>query len=112
MVKIEALSLDHALNWVALNPHSKLVLKIALQPEVVIARQIRQFDTSIREFGEFREEAEVPLRHDGTVFEPVVEQIADDEQFFPVGVNEVQELNESAFLLTIFFFGTNTQVSV
>ena len=112
MVEVEPFSLNHALNRIPLYFHAELIVKVFLQPEVMIPCQVGESDAGVREVGKLGEETEIPFWNNVCVLEPEIEQVSDDEQFLAISLYEVEELHEGMLFLSIFFSRSKTEMRI
>ena len=112
VVKIESLSVDDTIDGIGKHLHSKLVAKVGLQPEVVVAGKVAHVDARAREIRQLCEQPEIPLRHDGIVFEPEVEKISHDEQCLSILPHHLQEADDGTLLVSVFLSRTDAEMSV
>jgi hypothetical protein len=112
VVEVEPLSPDDALDRIPLDVHPEFVPEVIPQPEIVVAGKIGESDARLCEICESRKESEIAFRHDGFVFEPEIEQVADNKQLLPVFSHEIEKLDEGALFLAVFFPGSDTKVGI
>ena len=77
MCKEEHLAVYLGGEWLLMEYHTALLLKVVVGPDVVVAGEIVHFYPHVGEFGEFAEKACVTSWHDIFVFVPEVEHVAE-----------------------------------
>jgi len=112
MMDVELLPADRAFQRIVMDFDAEFGSKIVVHPEVMVPVYVEDLDSTITQLGKFAQEPNPTLRHDRSVFKPVVEQIADDEQSFPVGSNTVEELDNSSLALLIFFPAAEAEMGI
>lgn len=75
-----------------------LIAEVVEKPDVVITYKPDDFDTGVGHAGELSEKTDVAAGHDGAVFIPVVEDIAEQIEGTGVVLDGLQEVHDAVFV--------------
>ena len=112
MGQIEHLAVDFRDGVARVQHHAAFFRQVVLHPQIVVPCEIMHLDAQIRQFAELSQEAGVALRHDGLVFVPEVEHVAQQIDGGGLVLDTVQEIHQPAFLHAAVRDGQTAQVGV
>lgn len=79
--------------------NAQLIVQVSEQPDVVITREPMHADTTIRHSRYLSEETHKTLRHNLAILEPVVDDVAHQEQLLAITLDGLEEAHKSPLVL-------------
>ena len=112
VMEIEPLSIQYAFHGIRADVDAQFLGKESPQPKVMIPGEIRDPDALIADLGQRSEKANVTAGDDGSVFEPEIEQVAEDEHMLRVFGDGLQKSNDAIFPGTVFLTGAKPEMHI
>ena len=112
VTEVEGLVGQGERHGLAVENDTALLGEIVPCPDVVVAREVVDFDAEVGELGYLTQETGEAAGYDGSVFEPEVEHVSEEIDGFGLVFDFVEETHEAALLLPCVFQGFTAQVGV
>lgn len=92
-----AVSVDSHQLCLAVDSSSECPRKVVLHPHVVVSRKVVNLNTLCVQLLQIGEQGDVTFRHHVAVFEPVVEDVAQEEEVLEIPFHALKQLHEFLF---------------